>query len=508
VKRYQPKDAPRPTEEEFSHIRGYKQMLSEVGFLAGQHEVLSDAFCKERYKGVMGEVKSLKEARKKNMKEAEKIAAELKAAYKKMDAHKEKFRKAFDDQEKSTAAYNKANDDGNVTRNEVAKMSMSARKTAQACEAAKGQYASQLVKTNDSQKKYYQDSLPRLLDGLQRNEEQRIEVLRSSVMSCVSKEQEVSPIIAKCHDTIASAMHSIDPSKDTRILIERYKSGDVPPADFKFEDMSDPQAMLAQDALEKPTNLNLYQRKREIEGEIKVAEVNLAKKQKELASMQQMVQTYKQNPKFGNAKQFAGEIGKLNTVIGEIEAALGAMRADLSNIERQLDSLQSRSPRFGGSTRVTERQQVGQNGSRVGSGSSHSSGSLKSLKSLSISSQHSGGATNISPDSGVNAYNDDNYDEWDSYEPAPPPPPPPPPAPPMPNGGNGQQCQALRTQAIYEYSGDKLQDSNIPMAEGEILEVVEEDTDGSGWTRVRRLEDRGFADGGEGYVPTSFLKMV
>ena len=41
--------------------------------------------------------------------------------------------------------------------------------------------------------------------------------------------------------------------------------------------------------------------------------------------MQQMVQTYKQNPKFGNAKQFAGEIGKLNTVIGEIEAALGKM---------------------------------------------------------------------------------------------------------------------------------------------------------------------------------------
>ena len=40
--------------------------------------------------------------------------------------------------------------------------------------------------------------------------------------------------------------------------------------------------------------------------------------------------------------------------------------------------------------------------------------------------------------------------------------------------------QALRTQAIYEYSGDQLQDSNIPMAEGEILEVVEEDTDGYG----------------------------
>ena len=52
-------------------------------------------------------------------------------------------------------------------------------------------------------------------------------------------------------------------------MIERYKSGDVPPGDFKFEDMNDPAAMLAQDALEKPTNLNLYQRKREIEADIK-----------------------------------------------------------------------------------------------------------------------------------------------------------------------------------------------------------------------------------------------
>ena len=45
---------------------------------------------------------------------------------------------------------------------------------------------------------------------------------------------------------------------------------------------------------------------------IKVAECNLAKKQKELASMQQMVQTYKQNPKFGNAKQGRNSIDILN----------------------------------------------------------------------------------------------------------------------------------------------------------------------------------------------------
>ena len=63
------------------YIKLLLQMLSEVGFLAGQHEVLSEAFCKERYKGVKSEVKSLKDARAKNMKEAEKIAAELKAGF-------------------------------------------------------------------------------------------------------------------------------------------------------------------------------------------------------------------------------------------------------------------------------------------------------------------------------------------------------------------------------------------------------------------------------------------
>ena len=48
------------------------------------------------------------------------LASRMKAAYKKMDATKEKFRKAFEDQEKANAAYSKAENDGNVTKNEVA----------------------------------------------------------------------------------------------------------------------------------------------------------------------------------------------------------------------------------------------------------------------------------------------------------------------------------------------------------------------------------------------------
>ena len=85
---------------------------------------------------------------------------------------------AYEEQERAEATYKKANADGSVTRNEVIdlgthfvdgahvpnaivlivqvnKLQMQASKMNQACDTAKGKYASQLVKTNEFQSKYY-----------------------------------------------------------------------------------------------------------------------------------------------------------------------------------------------------------------------------------------------------------------------------------------------------------------------------------------------------------------
>ena len=184
-------------------------------------------------------------------------------------------------------------------------------KMSQHCDSAKGKYASQLVKTNEFQSKYYKSYLPKVLEGLQLLEQQRINTLRHAIIKCVAKEKELIPIIHKCLEAVDKNMQSVDAVEDTEIAIERFKSGDVPPGDFKLEDMADPQAMLNQDALEKPSNLNLYPKKRELERSIEEAEKQLQKKQKELKSLQQMVATYKSNPKYGNSKHFAGEIENL-----------------------------------------------------------------------------------------------------------------------------------------------------------------------------------------------------
>ncbi len=53
-------------------------MLNEVGFQANQHEILADNFSKEQYRSVHEAAKRLKEQKKRNMKEADKIGAELK----------------------------------------------------------------------------------------------------------------------------------------------------------------------------------------------------------------------------------------------------------------------------------------------------------------------------------------------------------------------------------------------------------------------------------------------
>ena len=256
--------------------------------------------------------------------------------------------------------------------------------------------------------------------------------------------------------------------------------------------MHDPAAMLAQEShIERPgTNLNLYQKKRELEKNIEDAEKKLSTKQKELKSLKQMVATYKSNPKFGNPKHFQGDIQNLTKEIADLDNAVRAMKADHAAIEDRLESLRSRSPMVnvttaggGASPMMLTRDRTPR--------SSQSSGSLKS-SNLSIGSNQASSShhMNTSPDS---LYEQVPYNEWDDDFDTPPPPPP------LTQNGNVTHCVALYG---YPPEGQDLQETNIPMREGEEFELVEEDSDG--WTMVRRLT--GYRE--QGYVPTSYLKVI
>ena len=102
--------------------------------------------------------------------------------------------------------------------------------------------------------------------------------------------------------------------------------------------------MLTADALANtgPSNLNLYPRKKELERQMARIEAELSKSQKELFSLNQMMETYQNNPKFGNSKKFQSEIQNLHSHVSELESALTSIRAEHVQVEERLGALRAR----------------------------------------------------------------------------------------------------------------------------------------------------------------------
>ena len=102
-----------------------------------------------------------------------------------------------------------------------------------------------------------QTALPGVFHTLQELDDKRIKQIENFIRKGVDIERSVFPIINKCLDGIIRAADSVDPEKvtsllphtlknklynfrlqDSRLVIERYKSGFSPPEDVPFEDLS------------------------------------------------------------------------------------------------------------------------------------------------------------------------------------------------------------------------------------------------------------------------------
>ena len=142
-------------------------------------------------------------------------------------------------------------------------------------------------------------------------------------------------------------------------------------------------------------------------------------------------------------------------------------------------------------------------------GSSNSSGSMKS-STLSIASSNN----RVYDVPSIRQSSSDEYDEI----PAPPPCPPMPDPPcstnsdtmssmssPSVSSNSSTDGQLKRCVALYTYANQNMEESNIPMDEGEEFWIVDEDCDG--WTRVRRCcPNPDYGD--EGFVPTTWIRLI
>ena len=149
----------------------------------------------------------------------------------------------------------------------------------------------------------------------------------------IDTELEVAPIINRCRDDMKNIMNSVDHMVDNKLVIEKLKTGDEPPRDLPFEDIPNGLEMKSgtlgrkksKAKLNKSAEENtLFSKKRELEKQVEDMEVEIEKGRfyilnrqfamsvilgkKEIAALRLMVQSYTNNPKFGDASKFQSEL--------------------------------------------------------------------------------------------------------------------------------------------------------------------------------------------------------
>jgi len=507
IKTYMPKDKKKHNEDESTQTNGFRLILQELGYQAGQHELLADSYGKDCSKAIDERLKEVKNNMKNSKKEAETIEKNLGHSYKSLDNRKQKYQKAHMELEITMNTFKKTESDGTISRHEVDKMRTMTNKKTRESDDAKAQYAHQLIKTNESQQEYFYQLLPAVLNSLQSLAVGNCEFFKNLIQKCIKQEKDVAPIVAKCHEEMENLIGNINAKKDSEIVINRIKTGNVPPVDFVFEELlpgmeiksnteknnSMSRARSKQALNVDKGNVNYFQKKRELEKKIEAQESEVQKGQKEMKSLQLMIQTYTQNPKFGDAKKFQGELDAAAHKVQLLESDLHAMQMELSDVNNTLENIKNHSPAL---------NQMRRDGSPPESQASSVLSAQISVSSTCDTNSLDSGEDSIKhqgTDSGIfltgNTGQSAEWEEviYDCIE------------APSPTLGNISDPSLFeKVIALYQFESDSS--DTIPMAEGEEFFLVENDQDG--WTKVKRADNRFFEDIGVGFVPTSFIQSL
>lgn len=446
IKTYLPKKK-EEDDYQFTCLQAYKNLLNELGDQAGQHEMIAENLSTSVVQELSSLTKQLKDDRRKHLNEGARIQSQLQSSLMLLSKTKEKYEKAFGASERALDAYQKADADLNLSRAEVEKQRMNSTIKSQQYDDCKNEYANQLQKTNELQSKYYSQTQPAVYHSLQDVDETRIKCFKNFILKAVSAEKEVLPIVSQCLDGVVSSAESIDEREDSRIVIEKYKSGFSAPGDIPFEDLSSadnasvngsmssmPQS-INHPVMEKKTSiigtitggrirkrsglLGLFsnskddfselppnQRKKKLQSKIEEITGKICQETAARDGLMKMKQVYESNPALGDPMSIQGQLT-------ENGHRLDKLRSELKKFQDFLDELEGKAPNSPAIRTKGESSTDGPtgNGNRSGGG-----GSLKKKRSSRRRSSMSDGAESLSrsgSDSSVSQHRKDSKNSDD-----------------------------------------------------------------------------------------------
>ncbi|XP_066500999.1 formin-binding protein 1a isoform X2 [Hoplias malabaricus] len=552
-KKYQPKKNSREEEEyKYTSCRAFLMTLNELNDYAGQHEVIAESLSSQIISELTRYIQELKAERKAHFHDGRRAQQHIENSWKQLESSKRRFERDCKEADRAQHYFDKMDADINVTKADVEKRcSLKAKQQAQMrhqiADDSKNEYLSYLQKFNKDQHEHYYTLIPHIFQRIQEMEERRIERIGES-MRCYSEvERKVLPIISKCLDGITKAAESIEPKMDTKQVVETFKSGFEPPGDVEFEDYSvsmkravsessflnargesrrrsrsklwplikrnklmsllasprqpppppptspspeglangpqspqQPKEPLSQrlndfmsskhkmqclrslkrggTGQEDYSHLPPEQRRKKLQAKLNDLSKDIQKEIDQRDALTKMKEVYIKNPHMGDPNSVDPRLEEVQQSIEKLQLEAHKYEGWLTDVERKLLEKGS-----------TQRRQ-----------SAHFDSQGNTPNSCAQNRESPDGSYTEDPSTETVQFKsrstefDDEFDDED----------------PLPTIGT---CKAL-----YPFEGQN--EGTIPMAEGEMLYVIEEDK-GDGWTRVRRNEDE------EGYVPTSYIKL-
>ncbi|XP_041481118.1 cdc42-interacting protein 4-like isoform X11 [Lytechinus variegatus] len=556
-KNYLPKKKEEEDYKRYTALHAFRQILSEVNSIANQHELIGEYLVTNVLKEVQALITELRSERKKHLQEFKQEDNNLEKSIRKMESTKSTYKHSHEAWMTAKTNFERANEDMNQTKAQVEKYrgTMNA-KNSQKCEC-KDNYILQLDNTNKDQRDFYYTKIPQIFTKIQEMDERRNQRLGEFYISYAEGHRQVIPLIKNCLDTMTSEAEKVDPSKDSRQTIDRYKTGLVPPDDIQLIDYDELQrkesdvdtvSMQSLKDIEKNGTLNsVARRNRKAKGTIfgmfgrkeepkedfshlppnqqskklkeKLDELNslIESEVKSKEGLQRMREVYTKNPTLGDP-------ASVDKQLADIGKKMDNLRMELAKYQKYMGHSPYKNNSLPGGCELTVTP-ADKNGQNDDTDTSETKGHRQSVlaeiknylahaegKPISTTPQ----TTPMSTPQGTPQQPSKTHDPVQSESERLPPSGAETPqtitehdgqnssGEPLSPGWGGQnsfdeQEEPIgKCRAVYEFKPDD--DNLLSMAQGEELELIEKDS-GDGWTRVRRADE-------EGYVPTSYIELL
>ncbi|KAM4661815.1 formin-binding protein 1 isoform 12-T12 [Discoglossus pictus] len=552
-KKYQTKKNSKEEEEsKYTSCKAFQTTLNEMNDYAGQHEVISENMTSQITAELTRFVQELKQERKSHFHEGRKAQQHIETCWKQLEASKRRFERDCKEADRAQQYFERMDADINVTKADVEKARQQAQIRHQMADDSKGDYSSVLQKFNREQHDHYYTHIPNIYQKLQDMEERRILRMGESLKTYADIDRQVVPIIGKCLDGITKSAESINEKQDSQTVIEAFKSGFEPPGDVDFEDFTQSMKRTVSDTslsnaktdgksepkvpgksrgklwpfikknkppppppaspsavpngpqspkqqkeplshrfndfmTSKPkihcfrslkrglslklcfgfhqgatpedfSNLPPEQRRKKLQQKVDEINKEIQKEIDQRDALTKMKDVYTKNPQMGDAASVGQKLVEIGNNIEKL-------RIEAQKFEGWLAEVEGRLPVRNESSRRQSGMFETQNTATV----NNCAQDRESPDGSYTEDQSQETEVKLTP-----TEFDDDFDDEE----------------PLPTIGT---CKAL-----YPFDGEN--EGTISVAEGEILNVIEEDK-GDGWTRIRRSEDE------EGYVPTSYIEV-